>query len=191
MIPKIIHQTWRSAPIPTHWRACHQTWKTHHPDYMHVMHSDADNECLVRTRYPRWLDLYRSLRYSVQRLDLIRYMYLHHSGGVYADMDLECVRPLGALLDMQSGVLSLEPSVNAIGVPFLVATYFLAFEKDSPFLLQVLETILDQHPYPYTGHKVHDVLASTGPLKLTECYRASVGDAPALLDSDVFSRHPR
>ena len=39
-------------------------------------------------------DLYRRYPEMIQRVDAARYMLLHHFGGLYADFDVECVRPL-------------------------------------------------------------------------------------------------
>jgi mannosyltransferase OCH1-like enzyme len=52
----------------------------------------------VRREFPEYLEAYRRLAKGVERADFFRYMVVLRHGGVYADLDTECVRPLDALL---------------------------------------------------------------------------------------------
>jgi mannosyltransferase OCH1-like enzyme len=51
----------------------------------------------VHDTYPRLWPLYRRYPEQIQRVDAARYMLLHHYGGVYADLDIECLRPFDDL----------------------------------------------------------------------------------------------
>jgi hypothetical protein len=64
-----------------------------------VRRTDEDNLELVRRFYPQYLDAYLALPREIFRADMVRNCYLHRFGGVYADFDVESLRPLEALLD--------------------------------------------------------------------------------------------
>lgn len=57
-------------------------------------------DCLefVRREFPQYLDAYRRLARGVERADFFRYMAVLRHGGVYADLDAECRRPLDGVL---------------------------------------------------------------------------------------------
>jgi len=71
-----------------------QIWKKKNPGWKLVLHDDTDCIDLVERFYPEWLQLYKYLPKSIERADVFRYLVLHHYGGVYADTDVECVKPL-------------------------------------------------------------------------------------------------
>jgi hypothetical protein len=100
-IPRIIHQTWRSAdlastlPSPEAVSAS-QSWDRLNPGYQ--MHVWTDDEILrfVRQEYPHALEAYLQLDKGAFKADLFRYMVLETYGGVYADIDVECLKPVDA-----------------------------------------------------------------------------------------------
>ena len=185
MIPKIIHQSWKDSNIPCKWKRYQDSWKALHPSYHYMLHTDEDNLRLVTEFYPEFLELYNAYKYPVQRADLVRYMYMHHYGGVYADLDLECLRPIDHL--MHKEILVLESNENFSGFPesFMIANFFLACEEQSTFMLRLLQSIL-KDDLSYSKYKIPDVLISTGPMKLTRVYNEETVK-PDLLPSIVFS----
>ena len=47
--------------------------------------------------YPEYLAMYDSYRFGIQRADAMRLFFLHKFGGIYIDMDIECLRSLDFL----------------------------------------------------------------------------------------------
>lgn len=78
-----------------------------HPDALHVLWTDEDNDELVKTHYREFESLYFSrLLTKVQRADIARIMYLHRYGGVYVDLDYEARKPLFEHLpDTKAGIM--------------------------------------------------------------------------------------
>jgi inositol phosphorylceramide mannosyltransferase catalytic subunit len=107
-IPKILHQTWKTKDLPVAFERFRQTWLRHHPDWEFVLYDDADCRRLVATHYPALLPRYDCYPTNVQRADLFRYLVVHLHGGVYADLDMECLQPLTPLLENRSCVLGVE-----------------------------------------------------------------------------------
>jgi len=70
----------------------------HNPDAEHHYWSDGDLAAFFSTTYPHLLAAFRTARVGVQRSDLGRLAVLHHFGGLYIDLDVECRRPFDAPL---------------------------------------------------------------------------------------------
>ena len=96
-IPAIIHQIWMSGEPPPRLASAAASWREQHPSWEYRLWTEVTLAELVRTQYAELWDLYRGYPEMIQRVDAARYMLLHHFGGVYADFDVECVRPLEPL----------------------------------------------------------------------------------------------
>ncbi|WIA20283.1 hypothetical protein OEZ85_006116 [Tetradesmus obliquus] len=93
--PRIIHQTVEDKyNISCEVLECMQTWKDMNPGYEHRLYDAKDREDFVTSHYPEVLPVYRSLSTNVERADMWRYLALHHFGGVYADSDVRCTKPI-------------------------------------------------------------------------------------------------
>ena len=93
-IPKIIHQTAPANKDKWHkdWFKCQESWKKHFPDFEYKMWTDEDNENLIKTDYPWFLDTYTKYENKINRIDIVRYFILDKYGGIYADMDYICIK---------------------------------------------------------------------------------------------------
>ncbi len=164
--PKIIHQTWRDAHPPTD-KGDPQSWRDHNPDWQYRLWTDADLAALVQADFPHLAGMYHAYPNPVQRADLGRYCVLAKHGGVYADIDTDCLAPLAPLLDEDRVILCHEPVehdevARLRGLPFLVFNGTMASPAGHPFWTEVLELCRLMQ-----GRSGHDVLETTGPLVLT------------------------
>ncbi|KAK4939875.1 hypothetical protein LTR10_019943 [Elasticomyces elasticus] len=98
-IPKLFHQSWSSTDLPAKFGQWSATCRSQHPDWEWVLWTDEDNEELVKTHFPWLLKTYQSLPGTIYRADLVRNLYMYMFGGVYADLDVECLRPVDQLFD--------------------------------------------------------------------------------------------
>lgn len=61
------------------------------------MKIESLSECIIlgnfkkQINHKRFLATYDKLPMNILRIDSVRYMYMHYYGGVYADLDFECV----------------------------------------------------------------------------------------------------
>eukprot|EP00038_Savillea_parva_P014365 m.10879 g.10879 ORF g.10879 m.10879 type:complete len:340 (-) comp2788_c0_seq2:174-1193(-) len=93
-IPKVLHQTWREkALLPKH-QPYFDSWEKCLPsDWLHVLWTDADADAFVEKNAPYWfLPTLRLYHHPIQRVDIFRYVLLSRVGGLYADLDNECIR---------------------------------------------------------------------------------------------------
>lgn len=90
-IPMVFHQTWWSRKLKDKNKRLSATWLRCMPDWIHVLWDDDEARELFRTNKPELLAYYDTYPYPVQRSDVFRYLVMHRYGGLYADMDYECV----------------------------------------------------------------------------------------------------
>lgn len=93
MIPKIFHAIWIGGnPLPTKWRHCWESWQHLHPHWKFILWTD---ETVPQFNFPQ-IDNRNDIR---QRADVLRYLIIYLYGGVYVDVDFECLRPIDGLIN--------------------------------------------------------------------------------------------
>jgi mannosyltransferase OCH1-like enzyme len=150
MIPRILHQTWKTADVPARWRPWRESWERHHAGWSRMFWTDEDNRALVATHYPWALAAYDAFPDHINRVDAIRFFLLHRYGGVYADLDFECLRPIDPLVERAEVLLGVEPDVHVrenphlgeAGVTRIVCNAFMASTPGHPFWDHTLRLML-------------------------------------------------
>lgn len=161
MVPKIIHQTYKTEQIPEKWKISHSEWKNKHPSAQYMFWTDEDNRKFVEENFPDYLETFDNFPYPIQRADAIRYMLLYKFGGVYSDLDIvpnEDVFPY-----LESGKVFLMKSANSSKT---TTNMFMASIPKQEFWLEVLEATKCCLPF-YAVGKHLKVMMSTGPLMLS------------------------
>jgi len=122
MIPKIIHQTWRSDKLPSIFQKIYDHNKILNPDFEFKLWShspgrpDIDN--FIEKEYPDIYEIYKKTKYGVQKADIARLTILHFYGGIYFDLDMLCLKEISGLIDMDTDIafLSMEPVEQTMAV---------------------------------------------------------------------------
>jgi mannosyltransferase OCH1-like enzyme len=168
-VPRIIHQTWSSASVPAAWQGFQRSWQAQHADWQYCLWTDADLDALIEDREPQLVAEYRALPRMIQRVDVAKAAILKHVGGVYADLDTECHRPVGPLLDVGGVVLS-RTRDGVIDGAFMASCPGHAFWDDviavmrrPPWYARALRHV--------PGLQASYVLFSTGPFALRRAAR--------------------
>lgn len=169
MIPKIIHQTWKDEQVPErHARHC-ASWADKNPGWRRILWTDRMLLEFVAAHYPDFFEIYCAYPNPIERVDAARYMMLHHFGGIYADLDTECVAPLSSIEQERRVVLCHEPPSQwpqhapYRDFPFVLFNGVMASPKGHPFWAHVMARMRG------TRHAT-DVLDATGPCLLTGAY---------------------
>lgn len=101
-VPKIIHQSWKTTDVKDDFRVWADSWKRANPKYEYWFWTDQDNRELVETYYPEFVSTYDTFPANIVRADFVRGLYMHRYGGVYADLDTWCLRPVDSLFSRGS-----------------------------------------------------------------------------------------
>lgn len=172
-IPKIIHQTWKDEHLPKAFQTFSQTWRDMLPGWKYHLWTDEMNHEFVNTHYPQFIKKYDAYPKNIQRADAIRYLLLQTYGGLYVDMDFECLNTdFVSLLENADFVAGKEPYSHAIrfGRNHIICNALMASVPDHPFLEHVIRRMMN-HPSGWDVRQGRDILESTGPFLLTDAYR--------------------
>ena len=167
MIKRII-QTWKEEdlslghPIFT---ISKESWLKHHKDWKYEFFTDDAIDSYVRRTFPKF---YKSvfLKYNapIERVDIFRNITLYNEGGLYCDLDGEClnsfestVRGEGIIL----GQLKNQQSANKYSNAWMACTR----TKESFWLFTIAESAR-RHKLN-RGYYVPEYL--TGPVLITDC----------------------
>lgn len=122
-MPKIIHQTWKTHELPPNFKNWSDSWRECMPDWELRIYDDADNRKFVEKHFPELLEMYDAYPEPIFRADAIRYMYLAVEGGLYVDLDIECLRdPVPLLEGTQSPVVLASERGVQISNSFMFST---------------------------------------------------------------------
>lgn len=180
----ILHQTWKTHDVPVS-MDYRESWRKHNPDLAMNLFDNEECEAFVKWVDSlhddgcKWLETYKALPHDIMRADMFRYCVLWHLGGIYADLDVECLGPMDAL--STPGVHLIEEKLHH---GFTVGPYLMASsEPGHPFWKHVLEMVVARvkqlvgnHWHDADDKKRHSIiLNSTGPYLLTDAYRTFSG----------------
>lgn len=179
-IPKIIHQT---APKDTSkwkevWFECQKSWKEKYPDYQYILWTDEDLDAFMKKNYNSYYSMYINYDKNIKRIDMARYFILYHYGGIYADMDYECINRFEHLLP--------SDKVSICESPYKeweeVQNSLMVSPIHHPFWFKVIEKA------SYRTH-LKNILKSTGPILLTDIYVKNK-DMVYILNVDMYNPKP-
>ncbi len=165
MIPKLIHQTWRTDNIPKkHQRFVYKV-KELNPEWTYKLWTDEDNDEFVKSEFQEFYQVFTGFSRNIMRADVIRYLIMYRVGGVYLDLDYEVLKPF----DFQSKniVLPLALSEKEGDSVDMLGNCFLASVPGHKFWLDVINDLKNNPPIvtDYT-----QVINATGPGLLTRIY---------------------
>jgi mannosyltransferase OCH1-like enzyme len=101
--PKKIWQSWKTDPLNFEQRNFDtaRTWTSINPGYRYEVLTDHNALLYVEEKFgpqgfnrPDIVELYRTVNATIVKADLLRYMIMYAEGGVYADIDVEALKPV-------------------------------------------------------------------------------------------------
>uniref|UniRef100_A0A1I8HS87 Glycosyl transferase n=1 Tax=Macrostomum lignano TaxID=282301 RepID=A0A1I8HS87_9PLAT len=184
-VPRIRHILWKSDRVSAYFAKQLKSWTDIHPGWTYVLWRDADLDRFVAKHYTGALQKFRSLKENIMRVDMARYLILHHFGGVYADLDYTLVRSLDPFLKY-TAVVPIETEAFAL-LYFGMSTWPPDLLGNPAFMFSA-----PQHPFFFfcilqlMANPATDVFTFAGPLGLSAMLKRYATDRPAVSDlSDV------
>ncbi len=191
LIPKIIHQVYEDPRGPSKiLQDMSITWKKKHPKWEYKFWNKKSIDCFINNVGLDVSNVYKSLPFNIQRWDMIRYLILYQYGGLYVDMDYECIEPLDTLFGDTICCMGLEPKGNTIAPnhPFIVGNALMASVPYYDFFKMLIDEIKQNWNTHFSTHKTYQVLESTGPLMTTRVYnRYSFKEKINLLPAELIA----
>lgn len=101
--PKKIWQTWKVDPLSFEERdsTTAKTWTTRNPGFRYEVLTDDNDVNYIEQHFGPdgfnrvdIIELYQSVNATIVKADLLRYLIMYAEGGIYADIDVEALRPV-------------------------------------------------------------------------------------------------
>jgi inositol phosphorylceramide mannosyltransferase catalytic subunit len=102
-IPKKIHWIWLGSPLPEKYKKIHATWRQKHPGWEFKLWTDNDIAGL-NLKNKEQFD--KAINWG-EKSDILRYEILERFGGLYIDVDFECLQSfdwLHTICDFYAGI---------------------------------------------------------------------------------------
>jgi mannosyltransferase OCH1-like enzyme len=142
------------------------------------------NRQFIKEYFPGFLRKYDRFKFNIQRVDAVRYLVLYQFGGIYADLDFECLRNIEPLLSGVSCFFAKEPSEHCrkFKKEIIVCNAFMGCTPKHGFMEAVYEELQSDENSKEFRHLLRNrrqrntyVLETTGPLMLTRVYERFAG----------------
>ncbi len=106
-IPRIIHQTWKSADLPEQVSFCVQSVIRANPGWDHRFYTDEELAEVVAATKEITQDDFMSIPSGIERADAFKAAVLFLEGGVYCDVDIEAFQPFESIVQKIVGSYAL------------------------------------------------------------------------------------
>lgn len=172
-IPKIVHQTFKTAKLPllTRWHI--SRFRKMNPHYAYEFYDDKRIEQFLEQEFdPELLSLYKRINIGAAKADFFRYAVLYKKGGVYVDIDSSINSSLDEFIKPDDSAI-----ITHEGDASLFAQWALIYSPGHPFLKKTIEMVLEnirENKYPHNVHKM------TGPSVYTEAIKAALKEEPTI-----------
>lgn len=176
-IPRIVHQTYKSHALPGDVQRMVDTWEDKNPGWEIRLYNDSECLGFVRSSFPEYLDAYLALPKNVKRADFFRYMVVLLHGGVYADSDTECKRPLDSVISSKDKMLAgwelefgteQEAAQRTYARTRQVLQWVFAAIPGHPVLREACDQIAENAEKHFSTNTEYDTLERTGPGMFTD-----------------------
>ena len=190
-IPKIIHQMWNTKEIPKEVIFCTESWNRLNPDWKYMFWTNESMDLFVKENFPDIYYTYNAYNLIIMKADLFRLLVLYKLGGVYADLDVECIQSLDYLLNnyVKNAELafSMDPVIHSKRLfrrNVLYNNFFVISQPGSEILFGIIKAIIAKG----SSHVIEEVIEVTGAITISDYIeRGSFGDRDKLLDHKVVA----
>ena len=203
--PPKIWQSWKVDPLRFEARDMERarTWTTKNPGHRYEVLTDMNAQGYVEQHFgpsgfnrPDIIHTYQSLNAKIIKSDLLRYLVMYVEGGVYADIDVEAIRPVKHFIpkrfderevDMVIGVETDEPNFSDHPILGQKSQSFCQWtfmcKPRLPVMMRLIENILkwlydlslkQGKPISELELDFDEVISGTGPSAFTSAILAEI-----------------
>jgi len=174
LIPKVFHRIWVGPdPPPPTAEEYAASWRDRHPGWDMELWTDQN---MPQGQLNR--DIYRYTDNQAQRADILAHEVLNQFGGVYIDIDFECLKNIEPLLEDVSYFYGEELAARpALGIFGCIAGH--------PFSHHCRVSIREGWPW-----RLGNILDETGPNFYRRALQSYLGDHAQVPQIDQISKRP-
>jgi hypothetical protein len=156
-IPKIIHQIWLGSSLPNKYKKYQESWIKHHPDWEYKLWTDHEVKKIKLYNQ----QLFDEAQNYGEKSDILRYELLYYYGGLYVDVDFECLKSFDILHTAYDFYTGIEMPYNLQLSNALIGT-----APEHPIMKACIEWLEDKgSKYDY-----EEIMNRSGPKHFTRCF---------------------
>ena len=182
-IPRQILQFWDMEVVPADVAQLMQTWRQNNPGHAVYVFNDMEAKAYLAASFaPGVLAAYRRAAAPAQKADLFRLAWLAREGGVYADADNRCLKPVSTLVPADAQLVLYQEDLGTLGNDFIAAV------PAHPVIVNALSIAVEA----MNRGDNDNIWLSTGPGLITRALAQAVGEGPrgeAVLPPGVVVLH--
>jgi mannosyltransferase OCH1-like enzyme len=149
-IPKIIHQIWLGGSLPEKFQWMADSWRVNHSDWKYKLWTDADIKNFNLKNYKKFSEVQN---YGA-KADIFRYEILERYGGVYIDIDYECLKPIDVIHESGCSFYS------CVMLPGTITNAFIGCVPHHPIIKKCIEGVQSAN-LQFSSYQ--DVIEALGP----------------------------
>jgi len=138
-IPKFIHQAWIGKELPS-WDHS-SSWRILNRDFKWILWGRKEIVAFLEKNFPKHFSLLDEIS-MVELTDIFRYAILYHVGGIYADIDAECLVPVAEWEQKWPEMKKSHGAILGQSHGKNVYNFVLVFAPAHPIMRDTLEQIL-------------------------------------------------
>jgi len=149
-IPRIIHQTFKTAKVPNGMFGAISTWIDKNPEYAYEFYDDDRMIDFIRNfdctgfsfTNQQLNEAFDLIKPGAGKADIFRYCVLYVYGGIYSDIDSECVVPLKDFINKTDDIVVIINSWNERAYHHVLSQWWMAYDKTHPVIKHTLELVV-------------------------------------------------
>jgi len=186
--PKIIHMTCKNKnKLSDFYESNLNSWKKFHPDWEVKLYDDDDLNNFFNQYYKKYVKKINAFNRIIFKVDIFKLLVLHKYGGIYVDMDVECLKNFDKLLNntKKSIIFGYGPyehnNGNYKNIKLVECAIMIA-KANHPFFIELVDNI----DYPTNDKNQGNPVHKTGPQFLTKMIEKSKHKKEILLTEPVL-----
>lgn len=159
---------WKDQDVPVEYTSYINSWKNHNPGWKYYFWTDEMLDDFIYKKYNWFYKKYSSYELNIMRSDAARLFLLHHFGGLYVDIDIECLKPIDTLIDSDCIMFYEYPERDLhsqLNCENIITNSILYCNKKYDTMKSIIKHLL--LPVRKTNNINLDVIYNTGPVFLT------------------------
>jgi mannosyltransferase OCH1-like enzyme len=191
-IPLTIHNIWLGSEIPLYYKKKMKIWKKQHPSWKKICWTEKIIEYLLKKKTTilfknekEFLEAYLQKNYA-KASDILRYEIIYQLGGLYLDVDFDCLEKFDKLHTSYDFYASLEHPCTAAAGCF---NGLIGAKPQHPILRSCIEGISNaenhEHLFSYCTNKIDLELEKTWILTGPGLFSKSIFHQSNLQSNDI------
>jgi|JI10StandDraft_1071094.scaffolds.fasta_scaffold334730_2 mannosyltransferase OCH1-like enzyme len=182
-IPLILHQIWWQGrdKVPKDYPNHSQSWINLNPTFKYMFWDERNITQLVKEFPSHIQQAFNGLPHMIQKIDMAKFLILHKHGGLYVDMDSECLKPVQELLT-SSQVVLVQINVNMLAkflgygrlTGDMLQNGIMAGTRQHPFWMYCIKCLMEEDKTQRVLEtRLKYIFRTTGPGLLTRAYNSA------------------